>query len=222
MIQIAAMRSWLPVAIVCCIIASPSVALPAAAGYWSRHATELQYTADGERKRNLEVLAPDGRTRIVVTGPLMKVEVNGREVPGGEGLGANTLAELAWAPDSRAFFLTESGGGLVGEWFVTVYTLDKGKVVDRDVTREVIRRFKKHYRCIEDQPPNLGGVAWVQGSRRLLVVAEVPPHSNCPQMGKIRGYIVDVASGEVLQEFTAKELKVGWRRHIGDRVLAGE
>lgn len=186
----------------------------ATSGEWSREATLLEYH---EGARAAAVVASDGRKRVIIHGVALAVEMEGKRLPGIEDAGVSTIAELAWAPDSRAFFITESYGGEVGEWLVSVYLIENERVRREHVTREVVRRFHKHYRCIEPEEPNVGAITWVKGSEQLLVVAEVPPHSSCPEMGKVRGYLVEVPTGRILQEFPENQLKARWGRHLGQR-----
>ena len=195
------------------------VCLPAefafAHGEWSREATVLEYRGG---TRTAAILAPDRRKKAIVDGVSLRVEMDGPRLPGIENAGVSTLAELRWAPDSRAFFITESHGGAVGEWRVTVYMIETQSVRSVDVTSEVTREFKQHYRCAEPEEPNVGAVRWVDGSNQLLVVAEVPPHSSCPEMGKVKGYVVKVPTGRIVQAFDARELKTRWGRYLGDRL----
>ncbi len=195
--------------------------LDAAAGYWSRHATSLSHADAGVGRRHVEIASPDRRKTIIVTGPSLRVEAEGRQLSGIENLGVNTLAEAMWAPDSNAFVVTESDGGLVGGWFISVYSIENDRLISLLVTDQVTRTFRQLSRCSDNEAPNIGAVAWLRGSMRLLVVAEVPPHSSCLDMGKLRGYIVEVPSGNVVQQMTASQLKQQWRGSLGERVLSG-
>lgn len=183
-------------------------------GEWSREATSLGYKGE---TRKVEVPAPDRRKTVVVEGVSIFVRVDRRRLPGTENEGVGTLAELAWAPDSTAFFITESLGGAVGEWRVAVYVIENQSIHVKDVTQDVIKQFKGHYECKEPEEPNVGAVKWLNGSTKLLVIAEVPPHSSCPEMGKLRGYLVEAVSGKITQEFDESELRARWGPYLGQR-----
>jgi hypothetical protein len=142
---------------------------------------------------------------------------DGKPLPGIEDAGVNTLAELQWSPDSTAFFITESSGGVVGDWHVIVYLHDGRRVRRVDVSKTVLQSFQKHYRCQEPEVPNVGAVTWLHGAKHLLLVAEVPPHSSCLEMGKIRGYIVDIPTGRIRQEYSEKKLRAHWGVYLGRR-----
>lgn len=180
---------------------------------WSREAISLQQDAENRR---MEVISSDGRKKAVVDGVKFSVLMDGKYLPGIEDAGINTLAELQWSPDSTALFVTESYGGVVGDWHATVYLVEGSSIHRLNVTKEVVNSFKKHYHCKEPEEPNVGAIKWLNGAK-LLLVAEVPPHSSCPEMGEIRGYIVEIPTGEILQEFDEKRLRTGWGDYLGKR-----
>jgi hypothetical protein len=134
--------------------------------------------------------------------------------------GVNGLAELLWAPDSSAFVVTESDGGWVGSWLVNVYRIDGDTVAKLDVSQAVTDVFQKRYPCVEPETPNVGAVAWLEGSKRLLLVAEVPPHSSCHEMGKLGGFVVEVPGGRIVQEYSEAELRDKWGKYLGIRLSA--
>jgi|GEM_PF-1445094 len=191
------------------------------AGVWSQETTLLSHTVgtlDIPGKRKVDVLAPDHRKIANVNDFYLQVVVNGRPLSGTENEGLETLAELAWAPDSTAFFITASNGGIVGTWYVSVYLIEKTRVRRVNVTQRAAKRFKMQYSCHDPEEPNMAGVKWLEGSKTLLVVAEVPPHSSCPEMEKVRGYIVSVPNGEIEHELTREELKANWSQYLGPRI----
>jgi len=155
---------------------------------------------------------------VVVDGTSLAVTRKGARLAGIEKEGVAKLAELRWSADSAAFFVTQSYGGEVGEWLVWVYRIQGDRVQRTSVTQEVAREFKKHYRCREPEEPNIGAVKWLEGSNKLLLVAEVPPHSSCPEMGKVKGYVVEVPGGRIVQEFGDRELSLRWGRELGRRL----
>ncbi len=180
-------------------------------GVWSREATFLEYH---EGARRIEIISPDRRKIVIIEGVAFDVVMDGARLPGTEEKGVTTLAELAWSPDSRAFFITQSYGGAVGDWHIRVYLIENGRVRVYNVSQDIVKEFRKQYNACE---PNVGAITWVHGSKKLLLVAEVPPHSVCPQMGEVRAYIVEVPTGKIVEEFDRKSLKARWGRHLGQR-----
>jgi hypothetical protein len=179
---------------------------------WSTESTPLYYPMVDS---NVKIISPDKQKFVIVTLENgLRVIVEGNPLPGLGDEGVYTLSELGWAPDSNAFFITESEGGSVGEWTVTVYLIENKRVRRINIASEVKSRFKKEYTCYEPEDPETAGIKWLKGSQELLLVAEVPPHSSCPEMGKKKGYVVQIPSGNILKELTEDELKVKYEKYI--------
>ncbi len=182
-------------------------------GDWSGEAISINSL------EKIEIPSPDRKKIVVVDGVNLDVIVDGRRLQGLEEKGVMQPAELVWSPDSVAFFITETDGGWVGTWHAMVYIIKNGYIHYYNVTQEVIKQFKKQYKCMDPEEPNVGAVTWLKGSKNLLLVAEVPPHSTCPEMGKIRGYIVEIPTGKVIKEFSKKELQARWGKNLGQRLV---
>jgi hypothetical protein len=155
----------------------------------------------------------------IVEDVAIKVEVRSKLLAGLEGVGLYRPAELIWSPDSTVFAVTQTDGGAVGTWFVTLFLVEKGRVRHMIVAKEVVTHAHKRFTCVEPQPPNVAAVTWVNGSRHLLLVAEVPPHSNCHEMGRTFGYLVSVPTGRIVREISARELEERWGKSLGERPL---
>lgn len=130
------------------------------------------------------------------------------------------LVEVLWAPDSRAFIVNGSDGGLVGDWKAHFYTLDDGdRPVARDLAGLIEPLVRKFPQCGEDEPyTNLGAVAWLKEGKELLVAAEVPDHSPCRNMGAIKGFRISVTSWKVVEQISAAELHRKWANVLGPRL----
>jgi len=127
-----------------------------------------------------------------------------------------SLSEISWSPNSQMFCITESEGGQIGQWSVSVYHINDGLVKRLEVTRELSRDFRKKMRswCPDDEPNYvLGG--WVDNGNSILVVGIVPNHSVCPAMGRTFGYLVSARSGKILPSYSEESLKKTWRTILG-------
>jgi len=115
---------------------------------------------------------------------------------------ANDLinAELVWAPDSSAAFYTGSDGGNVGNYHIHVFYRRNGTLVHEDLTPRIMAKFGRPVRCYDPEDPNVGGIAWLD-KNRLLVAAEILPHSNCDSMGTFKAYVVDMATLKVIKTY---------------------
>lgn len=195
--------------------ASPQGPSADESGFWSTKAVRLR-SVNGTRK--VRVAAFDNRKVALIDGVALQVALDGKVMPVTEGMGIDALAELGWAPDSSAFFITDSDGGTMGTWYVMVYLVEKARIRRISVTDDVIRRFKKHYACPE--VPNIGAVGWWKNSQSLVVAAQVPPRARCAEAGQVVGYIVSIPSGAIIRELSAEKLRADWRPFLGPH-LAG-
>lgn len=128
------------------------------------------------------------------------------------------LTEVLWSPKSDAFVLNSSDGGLVGTWDGYVYFVGKGSRLSRRTLRSLIRPLLRGWpQCPE--VPNVGASGWLSEAHKLLVVAEVPPHSSCRNMGAILGFKVDVVSWKVEQRIPENDLRSSFRAILGPRFL---
>lgn len=187
--------------------------LPAAAeeGQWSR----LAVTAPA--LRSFIIPSPDRKKSIRIEGLDLTVVEGGIPVPGAVNIGILKPAEIAWAPDSKAFTVTSSDGGAEGAWEVVVFLLEYERFNYYDPGREAADRFKQQYPCIENLEPNIGAVKWVKESRHLLLALEMPPTAACDDRKAVRGYVVEASTGAILREFDRRKLVEEWGEFLGKR-----
>jgi len=160
-----------------------------------------------------EIWAPNHVRKIVTrfvlesdTALMYAVDEDGRE------FAVETYAwscpEVGWSASSAMFFVTYSDGGAMGTYHVAAYRISAGKMEKLDLDDAVRRDFQKHYpKCDSPEEPNIAGVAWSEDSTKLLIAAEVLPHSNCDNMGTFNLYTVAVFNGRIIDrtpQLTAK------------------
>ena len=165
----------------------------------------------------MAVPSPDGKYEILVDA----IHLTVRELRSGKVLnpavGIYSLAEVAWAPDSRAFFINESDGvGDIGIWNVRAYALSEDALRALAPVRLAGPRFAKRY-CPEGFP-NLVAAGWDGGSERLLLVGEVPNSDIYRNRAFIHGYLVNGNDGTILAEFSKKQLNHKWNQLLGPRL----
>lgn len=189
---------------------------------YSRSATSIWASGD------ITIPAPDGKRAIVVK---PAVDANGEEThivfvrAGGHDsrtkLGALVLAEVAWAPDSNAFFVTYSDGGGVGTYHVeVVYVSENGIHVVEPVPNG--RRLLKPT-CFDPEMPNVGAIGWIgNGSDRLAIAVEVPPHSSCASMGTFKAFVIQLPDGKVISKYGQVEAKRTFSKLIGSELKNAE
>jgi hypothetical protein len=185
-------------------------------GSWSL-ASRALFAGDDWPLVNIPLPAPDGRAT------LRDDEVDGLIVEGSNGRSrlvesplTRALIEGQWSPDSSFLATTDSDGGEVGTWITRFYAVGRdGRAVPIDVLRDVTQEANRLPRCFEWEPANLALVGWLRGGREALVLAQVPPHSNCRNMGDLTGYRVSVPGGKILERVRDPQSRAEWRRHMG-------
>jgi hypothetical protein len=190
----------------------------AAASYLWPGPTALADLPEGGR--NLSVMSPNGKLRIIVDDTQLQVvsEKSGIRLSR-DFIGVMSLAEVLWAPDSSAFFLTQSDGGWVGNWSVMVYRVTPGGLSKSPVGVVALADFRRKFPRCPDEYPNVAGIGWSNVSKRLLLVVEMPCHSGCVDMCKRLGYVVESFSGSIFESVSANDLKIRWKTMLGPRLL---
>lgn len=194
-------------------------AVPAHAALFARHAVTIADIHGSSRP--MTVTAPDDRTRAIArfSGRTSGDDAGGLTVfLGGDDhdFAGGPKAELLWAPDSRALAVTADDGGATGRFDLAILVRrKKGRHWRQiDLSKRVATLFAEEMRCGERETPNVGAVGWTSG-QRLIVAAQVPPHSSCANMGHVAAYVVDAKSGDVLMEVDRSALHRRYRRMLG-------
>jgi hypothetical protein len=131
--------------------------------------------------------------------------------------------EIAWSPTSTLFFVTYSDGGAVGTYHVSPYQVSQRGLTKLALTAAVRRDFQKHYpKCFSPEESNIAGVAWSTDSTKLLVAAEVLPHSNCDNMGTFNLYAVAVSNGSIVERIPQLTAKTSFYGVLGQELRAAD
>jgi len=198
-------------------IAAPA---PACTGIWIAHPAPV-FGAGGQGARApdhrasvAEVAGEDRLHFIDASGRIQPLQVYGNEgralIPPNQG-----LTEVSWAPDSQYLALSASDGGSVGNWGITVYAVRGGQAHRLPPYRELHVAANRLLRCEGPESANLGLAGWLKGGAEMLVVAQVPPHSACRNMGSLRGFRVATASGRILERMSYAALRKRWPDWLG-------
>jgi hypothetical protein len=187
-------------------------------GDWSSVAYFVWPLGKDVPDQQIRIPSPDGCRSVVIRKDNLNIimsQPNARPSPSVYLYG---LAEVGWASDSTALFLTRSDGGWVGSWFTRVILMKGREFGEIDVTHQAAEDFHKHISKCPKEQPNVIAITWVGGSRQLLLVAESPDHSSCPDMGNIAGYLVEMPSGEIIKRYDKKELRANYGSYFGPRL----
>ncbi|MGC1414046.1 MAG: hypothetical protein WA817_02100 [Candidatus Acidiferrum sp.] len=127
--------------------------------------------------------------------------------------------EVAWSPDSRAFFATYTMGGAVGGFVTQVFFVQPNGLKLVKPTAEIVKDFMSRPRyCYWDEGPNVGGIMWLGDSSRMLVAAESLPHSNCEEMGMFRAYEITIPEGKIIHTYDQLSAKRLFWPHLGEEL----
>jgi len=187
-------------------------------GAWGAAARAIQ--AEGDSSPS-DISSPDGTFVVKQTSDGLAVaRVNGSPIDLSDIPFAPWLTEVLWSSDSLAFAVTASEGGWVGTWDAYIYSLDStGQPVKHDVRSLIAPSLTGFPRCASVERAGIGAVAWLDGGKQLLVVAEVPRHSSCRNMGAVRGFLISAREWKVLAEVPAGKLRSEWAQSLGSRLL---
>jgi len=193
-------------------------------GRWSTDAVDLssEKVKAPYISRDIRIHAPDRQKLVHVVKDHWWVEVGEKRIPlPSEPSVLLYPAELAWAPDSQAFFITSSVGFSTG-FHADVYRIVDNKLVLVTKLDAVIRQdFDRRHKCSDGHAgndPNVAGLRWLGGSDRLLMIAEVPPIGTCKNEEYFGGYEMSVGSGRILGRFSPQQLVDRWGQELGDRL----
>ena len=125
-------------------------------------------------------------------------------------------AEFEWAPDSKALFLTHSVGYTSG-YHVEVYRIVDRRLASVPGINDIARKyFERKHGCWRKETngkwfgndANVAGLKWVDGSRHILLVAEVPPFRFCSQPRYFAGIVVSLDTKEIIARYSPAQLQI--------------
>lgn len=124
-------------------------------------------------------------------------------------------AEIAWSPDSKAFFVTETvGGGGIG-YRTYVFFTQGLKVQKVEISHVIAGRYDTPKGCIGPIKPNIAAVGWLEASARLLIVAETVPVSVCKCPGAFTAYEMEFPEKVIVRELSQAEAKRQYSSLLG-------
>jgi hypothetical protein len=152
-------------------------------GRWSLEAVDLSSESGKApyESRDIRIASPDQQKTVRIVKDRWWVEIGGRKIsPNSKTESLLYPAELAWAPDSRALYITQSVGYSTG-YHTEVYRLKEDDLhLVTGVNETIQRDFERQHKCDYGQLPNVAGLKWLGDSEQLVRVAEVPPVGICP------------------------------------------
>jgi len=137
-----------------------------------------------------------------------------------DAIGNLPVTEILWSPNSKYFAVNESDGGLVGTWTSHLYKLDESdKPIKVPLEKSIRKIIDLLPHCQTEENANFGVVAWLRGGNEILVIAEVPPHSSCRNMGEITGLRISLQTRRVIERLSERVLRKNWSSVLGCRFV---
>jgi hypothetical protein len=161
------------------------------------------------------ILFNNGSTPPVALAPLSSLD-------SAEMLYARPLTEIVWSPNSQSFAVDASEGGNVGTYETAIYTINNALQLNRIIIDpEVHIHMMQLQRCdpLEPERPNLGVVGWLAKGSEILLVAEVPPHSSCKNMGALLGFRIAATTGSLIDKVSEPVLRKKYKHLLGTRFV---
>jgi len=189
-------------------------------GNYSQLSIALCFQDVDNGRRHLEIPSPDRSVLLMVEGDRASFQSNGRQV--GPAFSMWRDVEIIWSPDSRMLIETMSFGaaGPVRAGF---------GFVDPNISPEVpdvVKRIQKNFasrhpgrKCHDTA--NVAGLAWLEGSKRAVLVAEIPPSPGCrPDGGYFEAYVVSLPQEAILERYDMGEVAEKWGKVLGPSLKA--
>ncbi len=170
------------------------------------------------------VVSPDGKSRVLVrdNGGGLTVQTSGAIGKLSFTTEDAVAAELTWSTDSKAFFITGSDGGAVGDFHLLVVDRFGGRLTVKDASAAIYAAFGHPVKCDGGaEVPNVGGIKWLPG-HRILVAAEIQPHSVCDSMGTFKAYELDPVTMSVGRRYGQLEAKRLFGPDLGEELAAAK
>ena len=190
-------------------------------GRWSREAVDLSSVRSKApyEARDIRVLSPDKQNIAHIVNDRWWIEIGESKISlEPEKSLIFYPAELGWAPNSRALYITEGTGYTTG-YTLRIYFVDGDKLHEmKDVNSKIQDGFARRHKCTDGELPNVAGMHWADDSLQLLVVAEQPPISICKGMYYFGGYSVSMKTGKIVERYSPEELEMRWKDVFGDNL----
>ncbi|MFZ6643125.1 hypothetical protein ACO0LL_25625 [Undibacterium sp. TC4M20W] len=200
--------------LICAAAAAAAAPAPASCkGIFSGKASQLEAS---NMQAGWQLASPDGNLTIrAQAGELVLQNHDGKTAKLGV-MAQPDLTEVLWSADSRYLAINTSDGGAVGTWEAKLFAVDaQGQPAAIDLSDITQKISKKTLRCKPQEVANFAALAWVK--QDLLLLAEVPPHSSCANMGQILGFRVALTSKKLMKVFSEKSLRANRQELLGCR-----
>jgi hypothetical protein len=183
-------------------------------GRYSKDSIELCFQNVDTRQRFLEIPSPDRSVILVVNSDDADLRIAGRNVAS---FPATSDEEVLWSPDSRSLVVTSSFGASGPAVAYIKAVPSKGLRDVPDPTSIIRRDFAGRHHAVEcSESVNVGGLGWIDGSRNVLLVAQIPTTPQCGEdWGYFDVYVMSIPEGKILRRYSMREALTRFKRFLG-------
>jgi hypothetical protein len=171
--------------------------------------------------------SPDGKSSVTARSvtpldsePHITLDVTGTLGPSSVESGPGAGSEVLWAPNSQAVALTTVSEGLSGAYRTVVIGRSPHGLQRRDLTTLIRHTFGRPTLCTWPEVPTVAAIAWLDGSRHLLVAAQIVPRPNCDSYGTFTAYEIDPWTLHIVHRYDQLEAKHLYAHQLGPWLLA--
>jgi hypothetical protein len=176
-------------------------------------------------KQHRAVSSPDGRFNVVLGGYREGNDCESgwlRVFEGKRLMRQYALQDLSggifvkWAPDSSAFYLMWSNGGMIGGYDVRVFRVRDDGIREVPAVAQALKDFTKKHHC-HDRGENIFAIRWVGHSDDLIIATEVYPTSDCGEdAGFTAGYLVRIDDGNISERYSQSAIEAEMKKCPSD------
>jgi hypothetical protein len=184
-------------------------------GYYSELSVSLCFQDFDAGRRHLVIPSPDGSIELIVDG--QDGSFHTREHTVIRTFATTRDEEIVWSPDSQALIFTQNWGA-AGPAFAGIGFVHEDRHPEMlNISQAIRRDFAARHpdkNCHGDA--NVGGLTWLDGSGKAVLVAEIPPTPGCrPDGGYFDTYVVTVPEGSMVARYLMHESVKRWKRILG-------
>lgn len=183
-------------------------------GQYSKYSIELCFQNVDTGQRSLQIFSPDRSVTLIVKGDEAELQIAGRNVGS---FPASSDQEVLWSADSRALVVTSSFGASGPTAAYVKAVPGKGLPDVPDPTSLIRTNFAhRHYGVECSEAVNVGGLGWMNGSRNVLLVAQIPTTPECGDgWGYFDVYVISVPQGKIVHVYPMAEALTRFKKFFG-------
>jgi hypothetical protein len=187
-------------------------------GDFSQLAVSLCYQDSENDHRYLEIPSPDKSILLIVRDSEGTFYTKGQPI--GDPFFVGRDEEFVWSPDSKALIrtttLSATGPSSADVMYIRPNPFPEGHPITETLRRDFALR---HPEKVCHANADVGGLTWIDGSREVVLVAQIPASPHCePDDGYFDVYVVSIPAGDIVARYPMKDAGLQWRNILGSQL----